>query len=40
MAENQHVGTGQFGEFVKRIDQRFEHVNQRFDDMKESFRGC
>ena len=35
MAEEQSVGIGQFGEFVKRIDERFDHVNQRFDHVNE-----
>ena len=35
MAEEQSVGMGQFGEFVKRMDERFDHVNQRFDHVNE-----
>ena len=35
MAEDQYVGIGQFGEFVKRMDERFDHVNQRFDHVNE-----
>lgn len=35
MADEQHVGTGQFGEFVKRMDERFDHMNQRFDHVNE-----
>ena len=30
------MGAGQFGEFVKRMDEWFDHVGQRFDDVKES----
>ena len=35
MAEEQYVSMGQFGEFVKRMDERFDHVNQRFDHVNE-----
>ena len=35
MAEEQHVGIGQFGEFVKRMDERFDHVNERFNQMNQ-----
>ena len=35
MAEDQYVSMGQFGEFVKRIDERFDHMNQRFDHVNE-----
>ena len=35
MAEEQPVSMGQFGEFVKRMDERFDHVNQRFDHVNE-----
>lgn len=35
MAEESYVSMGQFGEFVKRMDERFDHVNelaeQRYD---------
>ena len=31
MAEEQYVSTGQFGEFVKRMDERFDHVNELAD---------
>ena len=41
MAEDAYVRTGQFGEFVKRMDERFDHVNeladQRFDSMNQRF---
>ena len=30
MAE-EYVGKEQFGEFVKRMDERFDHVSERFD---------
>ena len=32
MAEEQHVSKEQFGEFVKRMEQGFFHVGERFDD--------
>ena len=32
MAEEQYVGKEQFGEFVKRMEQGFFHVGERFDD--------
>lgn len=39
MAEDQYVSMGQFGEFVKRIDERFDHVNelaeQRYDSLNQ-----
>ena len=39
MAEEQSVGIGQFGEFVKRMDERFDHVNelaeQRYDSLNQ-----
>ena len=39
MAEDSHVSMGQFGEFVKRIDERFDHVNelaeQRYDSLNQ-----
>ena len=35
MAEDQYVSMGQFGEFVKRMDGRFGHVNERFDQMNQ-----
>lgn len=31
MAEDQYVSMGQFGEFVKRMDERFDHVNELAD---------
>ena len=31
MAEEQYVSTGQFGEFAKRMDERFDHVNELAD---------
>ena len=31
MSEEQYVSTGQFGEFVKRMDERFDHVNELAD---------
>lgn len=38
---DEYVRVGQFGEFVKRIDERFDHVNeladQRFDSMNQRF---
>ena len=34
MAEEQ-VSKAQFGEFMKRMDERFDHVNQRFDSMNQ-----
>ena len=35
MAEEQSVGMGQFGEFVKRMDERFDHVNELADQRAE-----
>ena len=39
MAEEQPVGIGQFGEFVKRMDERFNHANelaeQRYDSLNQ-----
>ena len=41
MAEGQFVRTGQFGEFVRRMDERFDHVNeladQRYDNINQRF---
>lgn len=36
MAE-EYVTKEQFGEFVKRMDQAFAHLNQRLDDQQQSF---
>ena len=35
MAEERYVSVNQFGEFVKRIDERFDRVNERFDYVNE-----
>ena len=41
MAEEQYVRMGQFSEFMKRVDERFDHVNeladQRFDSINQRF---
>ena len=38
---DEYVRTGEFGEFVKRMDERFDHVNelanQRFDSINQRF---
>ena len=34
---DENVSLAQFGEFVKRIDERFDHVNERFDHVNERF---
>ena len=43
MAEEPYVSMGQFGEFVKRMDERFDHVNeladQRVEGINERFEG-
>ena len=36
MAE-QYISKEQFGEFVQRMDDRFDHVSQRFDQVTERF---
>lgn len=38
MAE-EFVSKDQFEEFTKRMEQGFEHVNRRFDDMKSDMTG-
>ena len=35
MAEEQYVRMEQFSEFMRRMDDRFDHVNQRFDHVNE-----
>ena len=43
MAEAQQVRMGQFGEFAKRMDERFDHVNeladQCYDSINQRFDG-